>query len=149
MGNIDAKRDWGHAKDYVEMQWLMLQQEAPEDFVIASGKQYSVREFIIWAASAIGLEVQFTGSGIREIGIVTKITGDQAPKVSIGQEIVKIDPKFYRPAEVESLLGDPSKAKTKLGWQPKLTAKELCFEMMENDIKFAKQRAIMDEADKT
>ena len=133
MGNIDAKRDWGHAKDYVQMQWLMLQQSAPEDFVIATGKNYSVRTFIKWTAAALGIEIEYSGSGVTEVGIVSKIKGVLAPKIKVGQTIIKIDPKFYRPTEVEALLGDASKAKNLLGWKAKVTAKELCLEMVQND----------------
>jgi GDPmannose 4,6-dehydratase len=141
LGNIDSKRDWGHAKDYVEMQWLMLQQPSPQDFVIATGKQYSIREFIKWAASALDIEIEFHGSGLQEVGRVTKIMGNKAPKIQVGQDIIKINPKYFRPAEVSSLLGDPSKAKSDLGWEPKISAKALCTEMMEHDLKLAKHRA--------
>jgi len=140
MGNIDAKRDWGHAKDYVQMQWLMLQQSAPEDFVIATGENYSVRTFIKWAAAALGIEIEYSGKGIAEVGIVSKIEGNLSTKIQVGQTIIRIDPKFYRPAEVETLIGDASKAKNLLGWRPKVTAKELCLEMLKNDydkIKFS------------
>ena len=141
MGNINAKRDWGHAKDYVQMQWLMLQQAVPKDFVIATGKQYSVRTFISWVTTALGLEISYSGTGSAEIGRVIKITGSLSPKVRIGQEIIKIDPKYYRPAEVETLIGDPSKAKATLGWEPKITAKQVCLEMFEHDYEDAKHRA--------
>ena len=121
MGNIGALRDWGHAKDYVRMQWMMLQQDKARDYVIATGKQYSVREFIIWTANALGIDLEFKGSGINEVGIVAGVSGDLAPMVSIGQEIVRIDPRYFRPSEVETLLGDPSKAKFELGWEPVIT----------------------------
>ena len=111
-GNIDALRDWGHAKDYVRMQWMMLQQDEAKDYVIATGKQYSVREFITWSANALGIDIEFRGSGIDELGVVTGVSGDLAPHVSVGQEIVRIDPRYFRPAEVETLLGDPSKAES-------------------------------------
>ena len=143
MGNIDALRDWGHATDYVRMQWLMLQQDNPKDYVIASGQQYSVREFIIWSANALGIEIEFQGNGIDEIGTVTKIKGDFAPKVSIGQEIIKIDKRYFRPAEVETLLGDPSKAREELGWEPTITAKQMCKEMIQDDYKSAKRLALL------
>jgi len=133
MGNIDVKRDWGHAKDYVQMQWLMLQQFSPEDFVITTGKNYSVRTFINWTAAALGIEIEYLGTGITEVGIVSKITGSLARKTQVGQTIIKIDPKFYRPTEVDTLLGDASKAERVLGWKPKVTAKELCIEMLKND----------------
>lgn len=141
LGNIDSKRDWGHAKDYVEMQWIMLQQQKPQDFVVATGKQYSIRQFIKWATSALGIELEFHGSGLQEVGRVSKITGDKVPSIQVGQDIIKISPKYFRPAEVNSLLGDPSKAKNDLGWEPKISAKELCIEMMANDLKLAKHRS--------
>ena len=145
MGNIDALRDWGHAKDYVEMQWLMLQQDKPGDYVIATGKQYSVREFIIWTANALGIDIDFTGSGLDETGVVVGVKGDLAPSVKIGQVIVRIDQRYFRPAEVETLLGDPSKAKNELGWQPKITAQEMCKEMVEEDHKAARRLALLRE----
>eukprot|EP00873_Tetraselmis_striata_P031675 jgi/Tetstr1/451939/TSEL_038975.t1 len=129
MGNIDALRDWGHAKDYVRMQWMMLQQEVAEDFVIATGKQFSVREFITWAASDLGITLAFKGNGIDEVGIVARVEGDLAPHVKAGDEIVKIDQRYFRPAEVETLLGDSTKAREKLGWVPEITAREMCREM--------------------
>ena len=126
IGNIDSFRDWGHAKDYVRMQWMMLQEDTPDDFVIASGKQYSVREFIKWSARELGLEISFSGDGIDEIAIIENIDGDLAPALKVGDVIMKIDPRYFRPAEVETLLGDPSKAKNKLGWVPEITAQEMC-----------------------
>ena len=147
MGNIDAFRDWGHAKDYVRMQWMMLQQEEPRDYVIATGKQYSVREFIIWTANALGIEIYFRGSGVNEVGIVAGITGDLAPHINVGQEIVRIDPRYFRPAEVETLLGDPSRAKAELGWEPEITAQEMCKEMVEEDYKAARRLALLKEHD--
>ena len=147
MGNIDALRDWGHAKDYVRMQWLMLQQEEAKDYVIATGKQYSVREFITWSANALGIDIEFRGSGIDEVGVVTGISGELAPKISLGQEIVRIDRRYFRPAEVESLLGDPSKAKAELGWQPEITAQEMCKEMIAEDHKAARRLALLKEHD--
>lgn len=143
MGNMDALRDWGHAKDYVQMQWLMLQQDTAEDFVIATGVQYSVREFIIWSASELGITLKFEGTGIDEIGIVESITGDNAPAVKVGDVIVKIDPRYFRPAEVETLLGDPTKAKEKLGWTPQITAQQMCKEMVQEDLKVAKRHALL------
>ena len=145
MGNIDALRDWGHAKDYVRMQWMMLQQDEAKDYVIATGKQYSVREFIIWSANALGIDIEFRGSGVEEVGIVVGVSGGLAPKVSVGQEIVRIDTRYFRPAEVETLLGDPSKAKTELGWEPEITAQEMCQEMMEEDYKAARRAALLKE----
>ena len=147
MGNIDALRDWGHAKDYVRMQWMMLQQDEARDYVIATGKQYSVREFITWSADALGIEIEFRGTGVDEVAVVTGISGDLAPKISVGQEIVRIDPRYFRPAEVETLLGDPSKAKTELGWEPEITAQEMCKEMVEEDHKAARRLALLKEHD--
>ena len=145
MGNMDAMRDWGHAKDYVRMQWMMLQQDQPRDFVIATGKQYSVREFITWTAHALGIDIEFSGSGTEEVGTVVSLTGNQAPKVSVGQKIVQIDPRYFRPTEVETLLGDPTKAKQELGWEPQITAKEMCLEMVEEDYKAALRFALLKE----
>ena len=145
MGNINALRDWGHAKDYVRMQWMMLQQDEPRDYVIATGKQYSVREFIIWSANALGIEIEFKGDGINEVGLVAGITGDLAPAVSVGQEIVRIDPRYFRPSEVETLLGDPAKAKAELGWEPEITAQEMCKEMVKEDHKAARRVALLKE----
>ena len=143
MGNINAQRDWGHAKDYVRMQWMMLQQDKPVDFVIASGQQNSVREFIIWSAKALGIEIQFSGKGVEEVGTVSSVSGDLAPKVKEGQTIIKIDPRYFRPAEVETLLGDPSKAKLELGWEPQVTAQEMCIEMVEYDYKVAQRTLLL------
>jgi GDPmannose 4,6-dehydratase len=143
MGNMDALRDWGHAKDYVRMQWMMLQQEQPEDFVIATGVQYSVRQFIEWSAQELGVKLKFEGQGIDEKAIVTAIEGDNAPSLKVGDVVVQIDPRYFRPAEVETLLGDPSKAKQKLGWTPEITVQEMCSEMVSADLKIAKQYAFM------
>lgn len=143
MGNMDALRDWGHAKDYVRMQWMMLQQDTPEDFVIATGVQYSVREFITWSAKELGITLRFEGSGIDEVGIVESVSGDKAPVVQVGDVIVKIDPRYFRPAEVETLLGDPSRAKEKLGWTPEITVQEMCREMVQEDLKVAKRHALL------
>ena len=137
MGNIDSLRDWGHAKDYVRMQWMMLQQDDPEDFVIATGVQYSIREFIIWAGRELSLTIEFRGTGLDEIGIVTAKDGDLAPAVSVGDVVVRIDPRYFRAAEVETLLGDATKAKNKLGWTPEITAQEMCAEMMSEDQKLS------------
>ena len=139
MGNIDALRDWGHAKDYVRMQWMMLQQDAPEDFVIATGKQYSVRDFIRWSAAELGIELAFSGEGVEEVATVAAVTSDKAPAVKVGDVILRIDPRYFRPAEVETLLGDPAKAKEKLGWVPKTTMQQLCKEMVEADINLVKK----------
>ena len=143
MGNIDALRDWGHAKDYVLMQWMMLQQDVPEDFVIATGVQYSVRQFIKWSSEELGVTLRFEGAGLDEIAIVEKITGNNAPGLKVGDVIVRIDPRYFRPAEVETLLGDPSKAKQKLGWVPEITAQEMCAEMVSEDLKIAKQHSLL------
>ncbi|WP_373976112.1 GDP-mannose 4,6-dehydratase [Chitinibacter sp. SCUT-21] len=143
MGNIDSLRDWGHAKDYVRMQWMMLQQDQPDDFVIATGVQYSVRQFIQWSAEHLGVEVEFTGTGVDEVGTVKSITGDNAPALKEGDVIVRIDPRYFRPAEVETLLGDPAKAKEKLGWTPEITVQEMCAEMVAYDLQQAKQHALL------
>jgi GDPmannose 4,6-dehydratase len=143
MGNIDSLRDWGHAKDYVRMQWMMLQQEAPDDFVIATGVQYSVREFITWSARELGITLAFTGTGVDEIATVTAVTGDMAPAVTPGQVLMRIDPRYFRPAEVETLLGDPTKAKEKLGWVPEITVQEMCAEMVAEDLKTAQRHALL------
>jgi GDPmannose 4,6-dehydratase len=139
MGNIDALRDWGHAKDYVRMQWMMLQQEKPDDFVIATGIQYSVRNFITWVANDLGIEIEFSGKGIDEIATVTKVNNEISPSINVGDIIMRIDPRYFRPAEVETLLGDPSKAKEKLGWIPEITAQEMCSEMVAYDLAKAKK----------
>jgi GDPmannose 4,6-dehydratase len=145
MGNIDALRDWGHAKDYVRMQWMMLQEEKPDDFVIATGKQYSVREFIKWTANELGLDIIFTGNGIDEIAKVVNISGDLAPALKIGDIIMRVDQRYFRPAEVETLLGDPTKAKQILGWVPEITAQQMCAEMVTEDYKVAKRVSILKE----
>jgi GDPmannose 4,6-dehydratase len=139
MGNMDALRDWGHAKDYVRMQWMMLQQNNPEDFVIATGVQYSVRQFIQWSAAELGIELDFRGTGENEEGVVTKISGDNAPGVKVGDIIVKVDPRYFRPAEVETLLGDPSKAREILGWIPEITVQDMCAEMVKSDLEEARR----------
>ena len=143
MGNIDALRDWGHAKDYVRMQWMMLQQDKAEDFVIATGVQYSVKDFISWSAAELGITLRFEGEGIDEVAIVSAITGDHAPALNVGDVILKIDPRYFRPSEVETLLGDPTKAKEQLGWTPEITAQEMCAEMVQEDLKAAKRHALL------
>ena len=145
MGNIDALRDWGHAKDYVRMQWMMLQQDAPDDFVIATGVQYSVRQFITWSAAELGITLRFEGSGIDERAIVDSVDGDNAPAVKPGDVVMRIDPQYFRPAEVETLLGSPAKAKAILGWVPQITAQEMCAEMVANDLKVARRHALLKE----
>ncbi len=145
MGNLDALRDWGHAKDYVRMQWLMLQQEQPEDFVIATGVQYSVRQFIQWSAEELGISLRFEGGGVDEIGVVDAISGDNAPALKPGDVVVKVDPRYFRPAEVETLLGDPTKAKVKLGWEPEITVRTMCAEMVASDLKISRRHALLKE----
>ena len=143
MGNVDALRDWGHAKDYVRMQWLMLQQEKPEDFVIATGQQFSVREFIIRSASQLGLTLNFEGKAENEKAIVAVIDGDKAPAIKVGDVIMQIDPRYYRPTEVKTLLGDPARAKVRLGWTPEITIDEMIVEMVSNDLDRAKRYALL------
>lgn len=143
MGNMDALRDWGHAKDYVRMQWMMLQQEKPEDFVIATGVQYSVRQFIEWSAKELGITLRFEGKGVDEVAVITAIEGDKAPALKVGDTIVRVDPRYFRPAEVETLLGDPSNAKAKLGWVPEITVQEMCAEMVAEDLKTAQRHALL------
>ncbi len=138
LGNMDSLRDWGHAKDYVRMQWLMLQQEQPEDFVIATGVQYSVRQFVEMAAAQLGIKMSFVGKGIEEKGIVDSVEGQDAPGVKPGDVIVAVDPRYFRPAEVDTLLGDPSKANLKLGWRPEITLAEMISEMVAKDLEAAK-----------
>jgi GDPmannose 4,6-dehydratase len=142
LGNMSALRDWGHAKDYVEMQWMMLQQQQAEDFVIATGVQYSVRQFVEFAGAELGVEIAFEGEGDKEIGVVKSVTGDKA-KCKVGDVIVKVDPRYYRPTEVETLLGDPTKAKEKLGWVPKTTLKELVAEMVQADYTSARRDSLV------
>ena len=143
MGNIDAMRDWGHAKDYIRMQWLMLQQDTPEDYVIATGQQYSVREFITWAAGELGIGLEFEGSGIDEVARVSRTSGDNSPGIKTGDVVMRIDQRYFRPAEVQTLLGNPGKAKQKLGWEPEITAREMCAEMMAEDLKIARRHALL------
>ena len=143
LGNMDALRDWGHAKDYVRMQWMMLQQDQADDFVIATGKQISVREFVRMSAAEVGIILEFNGEGLEEVATVVDVKGDNAHGVNVGDVIVKVDPRYFRPAEVETLLGDPSKAKEKLGWTPEITVEEMCAEMVQHDLGKAKQHAIL------
>ena len=143
MGNMDALRDWGHAKDYVRMQWMMLQQDKPQDFVIATGLQYSVREFIIWSAAELGVTLRFEGQGVEEKGYVAAVEGDKALALTAGDCIVAVDPRYFRPTEVDTLLGDPSKAKAELGWVPEITAQQMCAEMVAEDLKAAQQTALL------
>lgn len=133
LGNLNALRDWGHAKDYIEMQWLMLQQNEPKDYVIASGKQHTVRQFVVWSANHLGIEISFEGDGVNEVGIVTAIKSKNTNGVRVGQEIIRIDSKYFRPAEVETLLGDATLAKNNLNWEPAISVQEMCKEMVNFD----------------
>lgn len=143
MGNIDALRDWGHAKDYVRMMWMMLQQDEADDFVVATGVQHSVRQFIEWSAKELGITLRFEGTGVDEIGVVEHIEGNKAPALKVGDVVVRVDPRYFRPAEVETLLGDPAKAKQKLGWVPEITVQEMCAEMVAEDLKTAQRHALL------
>ncbi len=143
LGNIDALRDWGHARDYVAMQWLMLQQEAPEDFVIATGRQHSVREFLTWAAAELGIVLGFKNSGVDEVGFVVDVSGEDAPCVKPGQVIVRIDPRYFRPSEVEALVGDASMARERLGWRPDTTVEMMCAEMVREDLSAARRHRLL------
>ena len=138
LGNMDSLRDWGHAKDYVRMQWMMLQQDNPEDYVIATGVQYSIRDFINMASNELGIELEFEGTGKDEIGVIKKINDKKSTNLSEGDIIIRVDEAYFRPTEVESLLGDPSKAMKELGWQPKISTQEMCSEMVKEDLKVAK-----------
>lgn len=142
LGNMSALRDWGHARDYVEMQWLMLQQETAEDFVIATGRQFSVRDFVRMSAAELGIEIDFQGEGVDEIGVVAAVTGDRS-KCQVGDVIVRVDPRYFRATEVETLLGDPTKAKEKLGWEPRITTEELCREMVLSDYDGARRDSLV------
>ena len=144
LGNMDALRDWGHAKDYVRMQWMMLQQENPQDFVIATGKQISVREFVSLSAKEAGLTLEFSGEGVDEVATVAVVDKELAPKVEVGDVIVRVDPRYFRPAEVETLLGDPAKAKKELGWVPEITVEEMCAEMVASDLEVARRHALLE-----
>ena len=143
MGNMDSLRDWGHAKDYVRMQWMMLQQEEAKDFVIATGVQYSVRQFIDMAAKELGITLKFEGTGVDEKATVQSVEGDKAPAVKPGDVLVQVDPRYFRPAEVETLLGDPSKAKAALGWVPEITLAEMCAEMVAEDLNASQRHALL------
>jgi GDPmannose 4,6-dehydratase len=146
MGNMDALRDWGHAKDYVRMQWMMLQQDTPQDFCIATGVQYSVRQFVAKAAAQLGITVQFKGQGEQENAVVVALSGDRAPGLKVGDVIVRVDPRYYRPTEVATLLGDPTKAKSELGWVPEITLDEMVAEMVAHDLQKARQHALLKKA---
>jgi GDPmannose 4,6-dehydratase len=139
LGNLDARRDWGHARDFVEVQWLMLQQDAPDDYVIATGEQYSVREFVDAAAAELGVTLSWEGEGIDEVGVVASVRGGLAPAIAAGQTIVRVDPRYFRPTEVDTLLGDASKARERLGWRPRVGFAELVAEMMQEDYHSARR----------
>jgi GDPmannose 4,6-dehydratase len=143
MGNINSLRDWGHAKDYVRLQWMMLQQDFPEDFVIATGVQYSVRQFIEWSAKELGITLRFEGKDVDEVGIVESVEGDRAPAVTPGDVIVRIDPRYFRPAEVDTLLGDSTKAQRQLGWAPEIGVREMCADMVAADLEDARRIAFL------
>jgi len=143
LGNLDALRDWGHAKDYVRMQWLMLQQGEPEDFVIATGVQHSVRDFVRMAAADLGITLRFEGNAADEYAVVESVTGDDAPGVAPGEVVVRVDPRYFRPTEVETLLGDPTKARQKLGWEPEISVQEMCAEMVQADLHEARRHALL------
>lgn len=143
MGNLNALRDWGHARDYVRLQWMMLQQDVPEDFVIATGVQYSVRDFILWSAEAVGISLRFEGEGLNEVGIVDSVSGELAPGVQPGDVILRIDSRYFRPTEVDTLLGDASRARVKLGWLPEVSVREMCADMVASDLTTARQNALL------
>lgn len=143
MGNLNALRDWGHAKDYVQMQWLMLQQKHPEDFVIATGHNYSIRHFIRCCAEELGVSISFVGSGLDETGIVKAVKGDKAPNIKVGDTLIRVDASYFRPTEVDSLLGDPTNAKLKLGWMPKISFQKMCAEMIAFDLEEARKKLLI------
>ena len=147
LGNLDALRDWGHAKDYVRMQWMILQQDEPDDFVVATGQQISVRDFVRLAAKHLGIELEFRGSGVDERAIAVAVDSTLSPEVKVGDEIVRVDPRYFRPAEVETLLGDPTKAKEKLGWTPLITVEQMCGEMVRADLNVAKRDLLLRQHD--
>jgi GDPmannose 4,6-dehydratase len=143
LGNMDALRDWGHAHDYVRMQWLMLQQDVPEDFVIATGTQHSVRDFVRMAAKELGIALRFEGEGVEEKGVVESVSGGAAPAVKAGDVIVAVDSRYFRPTEVETLLGDPTRARERLGWVPEITVEEMVREMVAHDLEQAQRHALL------
>ena len=147
VGNLNALRDWGHAKDFVRMQWMMLQQEKPQDYIISTGKQFSIRDFIYWSAKEIGLEIKFQGEGTDEVAVVTSITKGKTPFIKVGDIIVRVDERYFRPTETDSLLGDYSKARKELGWAPEISAQDMCIEMMQEDLKEAKRIAFLNKED--
>ena len=143
LGNLNALRDWGHAEDYVRMQWMMLQQDEPKDYVIATGEQYSVRDFVHWSAEALGIDIEFMGHGENEVGVVASLSENFEGSIKVGDEVIKVDPKYYRPSEVETLLGDPNLAKLELGWEPEIKVRQMCKEMVDADLKSAKQELLI------
>jgi len=143
LGNLDARRDWGHARDFVYAQWLMLQQDEPEDLVIATGEQYSVREFLLMSGKQLGIEIEFRGAGKDEVGVVRNVSGADAPNVKEGDTIIRIDPRYFRPAEVETLLGDATRARQVLGWRPEVRVEQLCAEMIATDLDKAKRVVLL------
>ena len=145
MGNMDSLRDWGHAEDYVRMKWMMLQQQEAEDFVIATGRQISVRDFVQMSAAHAGMELNFEGNGLNETATVTAVDASKAPRVNVGDVVVRVDPRYFRPAEVDTLLGDPGYAMEKLGWEPKITVEDMCAEMVAADLEQARQHALLKE----
>ncbi len=146
LGNMDALRDWGHARDYVKMQWMMMQQDQPEDFVIATGVQYSVRQFVEFTARKLGIVLRFEGTGVDEVAVVERIEGDNAPALNTGDVVVRVDPRYFRPSEVETLLGDPTYAKNRLGWEPETTLEEMIQEMVAYDLDQAKRHVVLRES---
>ena len=143
LGNMNALRDWGHAKDYVRMQWMMLQQDRPDDFVIATGTQYSVRQFVELSAKELGITLEFKGEGVNEIAVVANIEGDNAPALKVGDKIVVVDPRYFRPTEVETLLGDPTRSRDELGWFPEISLQQMIEEMVAHDLDQAKRHALL------
>lgn len=143
MGNIDVLRDWGHAQGFARMQWMMLQQDQADDYVIATGEQHSARDFILWTAEELGLRLRFDGHGKAELAVLEAVTSDAAPAVKAGQVVMRIDPRYLRPAEVNTLLGDPSKAKARLGWTPTITARQMCAEMVATDLDQARRLRLL------
>jgi GDPmannose 4,6-dehydratase len=143
LGNLNALRDWGHARDYVRLQWLILQQDQPDDYVIATGAQHSVRDFVQWSAAELGITLSFDGQGQDEVGIVDAVADQSSTAVKPGDIIIRIDPRYFRPAEVDALLGDSTKAHLKLGWVPEISAREMCSEMVATDLAIAKQHALL------
>jgi GDPmannose 4,6-dehydratase len=143
LGNMDALRDWGHAKDYIRMQWLMLQQDRADDYVIATGQQMSVRDFVSMSAKFAGMSLRFEGSDLDEIGIIDSVDEQIAPNAKVGDVVVRVDQRYFRPAEVENLLGDSSKAREHMGWEPEFSVEQMCCEMVESDIDTARQNTLL------